>query len=165
KAAAIFADRTEGPRWLEWLGQALDEKKTVHEEEILLEGGQWLRVSTSLTSDPQGALLGCTFLFNDVTSFKAMAEQVNRQKNLAAMGEMVAGLAHEIRNPLGALKGFAGLLEKKIPAHDAKKRLAKDILKETDLLSHLVTEFLDFARPEARQGTAVQPSALLEEAL
>ena len=154
-----------GQTWLGWLDAALQKSGVVHEVEWTQPGGRWLRISSSLTLDPSGQVLGCTFLFNDVTSFKEMAEQVNRQKSLAAMGEMVAGLAHEIRNPLGALKGFAGLLERKIPARDAKKKLARDVLKEANQLNVLVSEFLEFARPEPREMVEVDVQHLVDNVL
>ncbi len=75
-------------------------------------------------------------------------EEARRSERLAALGQMSAGLAHEIRNPLGVIKGSAEMLQQKLGASNAlSSELAGYIFSETNRLSALVTRFLDFARP------------------
>ncbi len=96
---------------------------------------------------------------------QAQAE-ARRSERLAALGQLSAGLAHEIRNPLGVIKGSAEMLTQKLQASDELAReLAGYISTEVNRLSALVTEFLDFARPLHAQLHPVDPIALLDRVL
>jgi signal transduction histidine kinase len=96
---------------------------------------------------------------------QAQAE-ARRSERLAALGQLSAGLAHEIRNPLGVIKGSAEMLSQKLQASDELSReLAGYISVEVNRLSALVTEFLDFARPLHAQLEPGDIGAVLERAL
>ena len=96
---------------------------------------------------------------------QAQAE-ARRSERLAALGQLSAGLAHEIRNPLGVIKGSAEMLTQKLQASDALAReLAGYISTEVNRLSALVTEFLDFARPLHAQPHPANLIALLDRVL
>jgi signal transduction histidine kinase len=96
---------------------------------------------------------------------QAQAE-ARRSERLAALGQLSAGLAHEIRNPLGVIKGSAEMLTQKLQASDELAReLAGYISTEVNRLSALVTEFLDFARPLHAQPHPADLVALLERVL
>jgi len=96
---------------------------------------------------------------------QAQAE-ARRSERLAALGQLSAGLAHEIRNPLGVIKGSAEMLTQKLQASDALAReLAGYISTEVNRLSALVTEFLDFARPLHAQPHPADLIALLDRVL
>src|SRR6202451_3096070 len=89
-----------------------------------------------------------------------------RSERLAALGQLSAGLAHEIRNPLGVIKGSAEMLTQKLQASDELAReLAGYISTEANRLSALVTEFLDFARPLHAQPHPADLTALLDRVL
>src|SRR5579872_6482893 len=93
-------------------------------------------------------------------------EQARRSERLAALGQMSAGLAHEIRNPLGVIKGSAEMLHQKLgDSNPLATELAGYISTETNRLSALVTRFLDFARPLQVDLAPLQISALLDQAL
>jgi len=96
---------------------------------------------------------------------QAQAE-ARRSERLAALGQLSAGLAHEIRNPLGVIKGSAEMLIQKLQASDELSReLAGYISTEVNRLSALVTEFLDFARPLRAQLQPADLTAILDRAL
>jgi signal transduction histidine kinase len=96
---------------------------------------------------------------------QAQAE-ARRSERLAALGQLSAGLAHEIRNPLGVIKGSAEMLTQKLQASDELAReLAGYISTEVNRLSALVTEFLDFARPLHAQPQPADLTALLDRVL
>ena len=96
---------------------------------------------------------------------QAQAE-ARRSERLAALGQLSAGLAHEIRNPLGVIKGSAEMLTQKLQASDELSReLAGYISTEVNRLSALVTEFLDFARPLHAQLQPGNVTAVLDRAL
>jgi nitrogen-specific signal transduction histidine kinase len=96
---------------------------------------------------------------------QAQAE-ARRSERLAALGQLSAGLAHEIRNPLGVIKGSAEMLTQKLaPADELPRELAGYISAEVNRLSALVTEFLDFARPLHAQREPAEIAKILDRAL
>jgi two-component system, NtrC family, sensor histidine kinase HydH len=93
-------------------------------------------------------------------------EQARRSERLAALGQMSAGLAHEIRNPLGVIKGSAEMLHQKLgEANPLASELAGYISSETNRLSALVTRFLDFARPLHVELAPLNITAVMDRAL
>ena len=79
---------------------------------------------------------------------RELEEQLHQAERLAALGEMVAGVSHEIKNPLGIVQSTAELLGQMPDANETQKRLSGVITEESNRLNRIVTEFLDFARPE-----------------
>ena len=80
---------------------------------------------------------------------RELSEQLSQTERLAALGEMVAAVSHEIKNPLGIIRSTSELLGGTSGANDTQKRLSKVILEESVRLNQIVTEFLDFSRPQA----------------
>ena len=72
---------------------------------------------------------------------------MHQSERLAALGEMTAGVAHEVRNPLGIISSTAELLQERLAKYEPQNRLAQIIVEEANRLNEKVTEFLDFARP------------------
>ena len=92
--------------------------------------------------------------------------EARRSERLAALGQLSAGLAHEIRNPLGVIKGSAEMLTQKLgPSNPLATELAGYVLTETNRLSALVTRFLDFARPLHADLTPLDITTVLDRAL
>ncbi len=77
-----------------------------------------------------------------------LKEQLGRAKHLSSLGEMVAGVSHEIRNPLGIISSSAELLKKKMVAGDSASRLPDIIIEESGRLNNIITDFLNFAKPK-----------------
>jgi two-component system sensor histidine kinase HydH len=76
-----------------------------------------------------------------------LKEQLSRAKHLSSLGEMVAGVSHEIRNPLGIISSSAELLKKKIALDDVSNRIPDIIIEESGRLNNIITDFLNFAKP------------------
>ncbi|MGH9946883.1 MAG: two-component system sensor histidine kinase NtrB [Pyrinomonadaceae bacterium] len=92
---------------------------------------------------------GLIVTFQDLTEIRSMEENVRRKDRLAAVGRVGAGLAHEIRNPLGAMRGAIQVLESTTPKESIHADLMGIIIRESDRLNKIITNFLSYARPDA----------------
>jgi two-component system sensor histidine kinase PilS (NtrC family) len=104
-----------------------------------------LDVSTLLDQD--GKATGYICVFQDLTELKQMAKKVKQKEELAAIGELSAKIAHEIRNPLASLKGSIEMLSESKVGQEKKDRLMHIALSEMDRLNSIITEFLNYSRP------------------
>ncbi|HEX9917353.1 MAG TPA: PAS domain S-box protein, partial [candidate division Zixibacteria bacterium] len=118
------------------------------EKEIYARDGRKIPVGYSITllSDSEGELIGAVEIFFDLTKLRQLEEEVSRVKTLAALGEMAATVAHEVRNPLGGIAGFAALLDRDIPEEDERKRLVKKIIQGVEILNRTVINLLNYTR-------------------
>jgi two-component system sensor histidine kinase PilS (NtrC family) len=91
---------------------------------------------------------GLIVTFQDLTEIRSMEENVRRKDRLAAVGRVGAGLAHEIRNPLGAMRGAIQVLETSMPKESVHADLMTIIMRESDRLNSIITNFLSYARPK-----------------
>ncbi len=91
---------------------------------------------------------GTVLLIRDISRVKALEEDVRRSDSLASIGVLAAGLAHEIKNPLGGIKGAAQLLQLEMGGNEELNQYASVIIKETERVSGLLEELLDFANPK-----------------
>lgn len=121
------------------------------EADLLTPEGFAVRIgySVSLLFSELHEASGLIITFQDLTDIRSMEESVRRKDRLAAVGRVAAGLAHEIRNPLGAIRGAIQVLESKMPAESVETGLMDIILKESDRLNNIITNFLGYARPMA----------------
>ena len=94
-----------------------------------------------------------------------LEEKLRQAEHLSAIGEMTAGVSHEIRNPLGIIKSSAQLLKKKMEKLDAKSRIADIIVEESSRLDNIITDFLDFARPKAPDLHPCRVEEILEKTI
>lgn len=106
-----------------------------------------LNLSASQLVNSSGERLGLVIIFEDVTREIEMEEQFRRMGELAAIGQLAASIAHELRNPLSSIKGAAQYLQKEYEDHSAIVEFLGIIIEEVNGLNRLTTEFLDFARP------------------
>jgi len=102
--------------------------------------------STSLLTDSEGNYQGAVEVFFDVTRTKELEQEVTRVKTLAALGEMAATVAHEVRNPLGGIAGFAALLERDLEPDDPRRRLVNKITEGVEILNRLVINLLNYTK-------------------
>lgn len=101
----------------------------------------------------------------DITAFEQMREKLSRTEHLATLGQMAAGIAHEIRNPLVGIGSTTALLMEDFPPEDTKRDDLKTILKETRRLDRIVTQIVEYARPRHLVPSSFEMAALFEETL
>jgi two-component system sensor histidine kinase PilS (NtrC family) len=121
----------------------------------------WLGVTTSQLRNATGEKIGLILVFTDLTDVKALREQVELKKRLTQLGEMSAGIAHELRNPMSVIAGYAKLLSKKVGSSD--ETIVNAILKEIENVDNIISEFLAFAKPTDLNRTSVNLNRLIEE--
>lgn len=115
--------------------------------------------------DGSGSTHGRILVFQDVTKLREMQEQVERAERLAALGKLSAGLAHEMRNPLGSISGALQLLRDGTSLADDERRLININLTELDRLASLVTQMLDLARPRPLNPRSLDLVSLIEDVI
>lgn len=135
-----------------------DEKKV----ETLYGTTLTLSVSTSLLRNRGGEIVGAVELFRDVSKIKRMEEQLSQMKILASLGEMAASIAHEVRNPLVGIGGFASLLARDLDDDPSKREMAKKIVEGVESINSTIQTLLDFARREKVQKSTVDLNAYLD---
>jgi len=124
-----------------------------------------LGFSISPLTDPTGALIGHTLIFQDITKFKEMEEQINRVDKMAAIGLLAAGIAHEIRNPLASLSGSIQLLSAELVLDDRQRHLMEISLRESERLDALISDFLLFAQPPQTNKVNSEVRGIIEETI
>jgi two-component system sensor histidine kinase PilS (NtrC family) len=106
-----------------------------------------LGLSTALLYTPRGET-GFLFTFQDVTESRKVEREARVQQRLAAVGEMAAGIAHEIRNPLASMSGSIQILRQELPLTEEQSQLMDIVLRESDRLNETIRSFLSYARPQ-----------------
>ncbi len=128
----------------------------------------FIGLAASILKDADGSPLGHVVIFQDVTAVVAMERGLRRSERLAAVGEMAAKIAHEIRNPLASMSGSIQLL-RSAPVAEAgnreSQRLMDIVVRETDRLNVLITDFLQYSRPGPPIPEAVDTAEALGELL
>ncbi len=119
------------------------------ETDLITPEGFAVRVGYSIAPlfSESGESSGLIITFQDLTEIRSMEENVRRKDRLAAVGRVAAGLAHEIRNPLGAMRGAIQVLQLQTPPESSQGRLMDIVLRESDRLNSIITNFLTYARP------------------
>jgi two-component system sensor histidine kinase AtoS len=123
-----------------------------HSEMELKRDGEnlWLTASTSSLTDAEGKKIGALVIFQDITEIKALEEKLRHADRLAALGTLSAGLAHEIKNPLSAIKTFVQLLPKKIENPFFMEKFSITVPREIDRINQLVEDLLELTRRRIR---------------
>jgi PAS domain S-box-containing protein len=166
-----MAERILGKRRDEMIGLSLEQalgehhplyrmmtETLLHEEglfhpELELEKDEeclWLTASTSLLTDAEGRKIGTLVVFQDITEIKALEERLRQADRLAALGTLSAGLAHEIKNPLSAIKTFVQLLPKKSESPSFMEKFNITVPREIDRINLLVEDLLELTRKRVR---------------
>jgi two-component system, NtrC family, sensor histidine kinase PilS len=137
------------------------------ETDLLTPDGFAVRIgySVSLLYTETHDASGLIVTFQDLTEIRSMEESIRRKDRLAAVGRVAAGLAHEIRNPLGAMRGAIQVLESTTPPESSQAALMDIILKESDRLNSIITNFLGYARPAAANYAEVDVAESVRDTL
>jgi two-component system, NtrC family, sensor histidine kinase PilS len=136
--------------------------------ELALESGEprFLGVAASVLRGSDGSPSGHVVIFQDVTRVVSLERALVQRERLAAIGELAAGVAHEVRNPLAAISGCIEMLRtlhRERSGDLEQERLMSIVLREVERLDALISDFLQFARPAAPKLEAVAVGPLLEE--
>jgi two-component system sensor histidine kinase PilS (NtrC family) len=124
-----------------------------YRDEVEIERGSEKRLvgySLRILKDAEGDE-GALLLFQDLTEMKKLERQARFHSQLAAVGELAAGIAHEIRNPLASISGSVQVLSKELSVGSAERRLMEIIVSESSRLSKILEDFLRFVRPQERR--------------
>ncbi|MGD9575364.1 ATP-binding protein [Desulfovibrio sp.] len=124
-----------------------------------------ISVSASEIRDEDGLFLGHLYILRDIAEVKRLQAEVQRNERLTALGNLAAGVAHEIRNPLSSIKGLASFLASKMAPGGAEEDAAKTMAFEVNRLNRVVSELLQFARPNAIALTSTDINDVITRAL
>ncbi|MDA8106847.1 MAG: ATP-binding protein [Nitrospiraceae bacterium] len=156
-----------GRRHVEIFGEPvagiLDKRRTIERAEVgyVTNSGKriWLGLNLSPLKDSTENVIGQIFVFTDLTELKAFQSQMELRERLSTLGEMSAGIAHEIRNPLAVISGYAKILSRKV---DAELLPTVDaVFKEVAVIDRIITDFLSFARQTDPVPTTVDLRELI----
>lgn len=125
----------------------------------------YLGFSTSPLLDASGTHNGQIIIFQDLSLIKALREQAQRSEQMAAIGQLSAAIAHEIRNPLASISGSVEMLQMLATLSEDEDALMNIIIKEVERLNELISDFLDFSRPKQLHKEPTFLPDLVEETL
>jgi two-component system sensor histidine kinase PilS (NtrC family) len=124
-----------------------------------------LRFFISPLQIPAGDRKGNILFFQDITEMKEIEEEMKKVEGLALVGELAAGIAHEIRNPMASISGSIQMLKEGLEVDNVNSQLMEIILREINRLNHLINDFLLFARPKPANFQEIDLKALILESL
>ncbi|MCG3196976.1 MAG: HAMP domain-containing protein [Candidatus Omnitrophica bacterium] len=157
---------SEGLR--ERLQAALETGETTVSDEMQVATPEGESAPFALSVSPlrEGAAIrGAVAVLTDLQTIKNLEALVSRQERLAALGQLTAGVAHELRNPLSIIKACAEILHRRFSGESGENGLCRDIIDEVDRLSRVVSDFLTFARPSQPSRRTVHLNELLAHTL
>jgi two-component system sensor histidine kinase PilS (NtrC family) len=141
------------------------ERSPRFETNCLTSEGMRLRLGYGVSplSSEAGETTGIVITFQDLTHVRSLEETSRRQDRLAAIGRMAASIAHEIRNPLAAMRGSIQMLRSELDSDSSQTELMEIILRESDRLNRIITDFLSYARPRSLAPARVDVGDLLHQ--
>ncbi|MDH4264581.1 MAG: ATP-binding protein [Deltaproteobacteria bacterium] len=160
----VFGDSSESI-----IMQALRSGSTFHDVDLSrkTKGGEKipLRISAFPLEGEGGKIMGAAEIIEDLREIKELEEKVRRSDRLASLGKFAAGIAHEVRNPLASIKGFAQYLREKFPSQNSKIEPANIIIEEAERLERIVSALLNFAKPQVLNIESADLNEVIKAAL
>ena len=157
------------PQELWKLTERLGNSGTVVEEEVECQTasstGVPLKVSGAVLHGEDEGFLGYVFIFRDLVEVRRLQQEVERTKRLASLGSLAAGVAHEIRNPLSSVKGFATYFREKLKDSPQDRDTATTMIQEVERLDRVIGQLLEFARPSTLKIKPVRVTDLIRHSL
>ena len=163
KAAAVLL-----PAPLSATLDRVDHEKGVYEAELDCELGAEVvpvEVATTVLRDQTGRLMGHLILFRDQREIQSLRKEIARNQRLVTVGRLAAGIAHEIRNPLSSIKGFATYFKQQYEDRAEDREIADIMIQEVERLNTVVGQLLEFARPVSVQKKKTSVNALVADSL
>ncbi|MBU2253175.1 MAG: PAS domain S-box protein, partial [Proteobacteria bacterium] len=166
----------EGKKITDVLGEGVREILTPAEGQVFLRdremeirrdrGGRIpLSLSVAPLRDERGREMGSVLLIKDLREIRDLQEKVQRSERLASLGRLAAGVAHEIRNPLSSIRGFAQYFVKRFKGQEEEQGYASVMVKEVDRLNRVITDLLNFAGPKEPHREPQSLDNIAEQAL
>ena len=109
--------------------------------------------------------IGFLFILKDLSRIRALESEIRRREQQAALGTLASGIAHEVRNPLSSIKGYAGFFGSLFEEHSENKAAARMMIQEIDRVDRVISELLEFARPADLQLRPTQPEPVIRHSL
>jgi two-component system nitrogen regulation sensor histidine kinase GlnL len=165
----LFFDRFGHQKILCQLARTvLNEGRSIsdHEAVVLrMPGAKPRPVSTTVSPifSSNGSQQGAVIILRDLTQVRTLEETIKRADRLSMVGTMAAGLAHEIKNPLGGIKGAAQLLQMELGKDNDLQEYTDLMIRETERVNRIIEELLDLSRPRKAQAGKVNISQVLDE--
>lgn len=153
------------PAFATSLGQDLSRLRSKRTDYVLRQPkGQAIEIGLSVSALPlPDGTRGFIYTFQDVTDIRRVEQTARVQQRLAAVGEMAAGIAHEIRNPLASMSGSMQMLKQELPLSADQAQLMDIVLKESERLNQTIKSFLAYARPQRFSLQRLDLRAIVQE--
>jgi len=156
----------EQPDVLRIVAGAFDLSHLPNRAELRLKStGKVIGYTLSQVLDPRGRMTGATLFFKDLTRVEQIEERERLRDRLAALGEMAAAIAHEVKNPLAGIEVLAGVLKRQLPESEDAQSILRDIIKEAQMANAIVVEVLDFVRPIRLQVERISVADVCRDAI
>lgn len=147
----------------------IDETDTGIEREITCHTpdgkGLTLDISLSRLEGDDGAFMGYLILLRDITEIRSLKREVERSRRLASIGGLAAGVAHEIRNPLSSIKGFATYFSERYSHVPEDKKTAEIMVREVERLNRVIGQLLELAKPVSIEKKPVSIGKLIQHSI
>src|SRR5471032_1615826 len=166
-AGQPFADVLRGrPEIIRVLSGAFELSHLPNRAELRLkELDRVIGYTLSQVRDDGDVPIGAVLFFKDLTQVEQLEERERLRDRLASLGEMAAGIAHELKNPLAGIEVMAGLLRRQVPDSKDAQSLLADILSEAKLANAIVVEMLEFVRPVRLQVERTDLTDVLQQSV
>jgi len=156
----------ERPDVCRFVAGAFDLSHLPNRAELRLKStGKVIGYTLSQVRSQDGEITGATLFFKDLTRVEQLEERERLRDRLAALGEMAAAIAHEVKNPLAGIEVMAGILKRQLVESEDAQSILRDIIKEAKMANAIVLEVLDFVRPIRLQVERISLNDVLRDAI